>query len=57
MKDQIAKYSKALLAILGGVATVLGIWGLEVPLTQEQAAGLATGAATLLVIFGPKNKE
>ena len=57
MQQKIARYSKAIMAILGAGATVLGMWGVNTGLTAEQGAAIAGAAATLLVIFGPKNAE
>ena len=53
----IAQYKKALLAIFGGVAPILAVWGFDLSVSVEQAGGLSAGLATLLVMFGPKNAE
>lgn len=55
--DQVARYKKAILAITGGIGPILAIWGLDIPVTTEQAGAVSGGLATLLVMFGPKNAE
>lgn len=53
----VARYKKAILAVIGGLGPLLAIWGLDLNMNPEQAAGISGGLATLLVLFGPKNAD
>lgn len=51
------KYSKAIAAIIGGVATLLGVWGINVDwLTPELTTAAGMALTTILVAIAPANK-
>lgn len=47
------KYNKAVAAILGGIAMIAGNYGLDLGLTPEVTAALATAISTVLVYAVP----
>lgn len=54
---QIARYSKAIAAIIGGLGTLGAVWGLNIEMPPEQVAAVSGGIAAVLVYFAPKNGE